>query len=105
MHAKNPQNLEEVWIITGPFFDENIERLKSNIEIPDSFYKIIIDEKDNRLRILLLIIPQNVKSNEPLEKYLVSIDEIEKLTKLDFMWEIEDKLENKLEEERAEGMW
>ena len=98
---KYAQEFEEIWIITGPIFDENIERLKSGVEIPDSFYKIIIDEKDNRPRMLALIIPQNVKSNEPLEKYLVSIDEIEKLTQLDFMSEMEDELENKIEAEKG----
>ena len=102
---KYAQEFEEVWIITGPIFDQNIEQLDSGVEIPDSFYKIIIDEKDNRLRILAFIIPQEVESSESLDKFLTNVDEIEKLTKLDFMSGLEDNVEDKVEAERVEGVW
>ena len=77
----------------------------SGVEIPDSFYKIIIDEKDNRPRILAFIIPQGVLSSESLDKFLTNVDEIEKLTELDFMSELEDEMEDKIEAGKAEGMW
>ena len=105
MQAKIPQHFDEVWIITGPIFDENIEKLESGVEIPDSFYKIIIDEKENGPRILAFIIPQEVESSESLDKFLTNVDEIEQLTKLDFMSELEDDLEDKIEAEKAEGVW
>ena len=33
-------DFEEVWIITGPVYDEQKETLKSVLEIPDAFFKI-----------------------------------------------------------------
>ena len=99
------QDFEEIWIITGPIFDDNIEKLKSGVEVPDSFYKIIIDEIDGKPRVLAFIIPQEVKRKDSLRKFLVSIDEIEKLTKLDFLSELEDEIEEGLEKEKAEGVW
>ena len=33
-------------MITGPIFDEDIETLDSGVEIPDAFFKIVIDEVD-----------------------------------------------------------
>ena len=102
---KYAQEFEEVWMITGPIFDQNIEKLDSEVEIPDSFYKIIIDEKDNRPRVLAFIIPQGVSSSESLDKFLTNVNEIERLTRLDFMSELEDDLEEEIEKEKAEGMW
>ena len=46
-----------------------------------------------------------MKRKEPLQKFLISIDKIEKLTKLDFLSELEDELEEELEQDEAEGMW
>ena len=85
--------------------DQNIEQLNSDVELPDSFYKIIIDEKDNTPRVLAFIIPQKVVSSESLDKFLVNVDEIENLTQLDFMSELGDEMEGKIEGVKAEGMW
>lgn len=35
---------EEVWVITGPIYDAEVELLGSGVEIPNEFFKIIIDE-------------------------------------------------------------
>lgn len=41
---------DKVWVLTGPIFDEKIERLKSSnfVEIPDAFYKIYIGISKNK---------------------------------------------------------
>ena len=41
---KFTNNAKELWVFTGPLFDEKIKYLKktSPIEIPDAFYKIYI---------------------------------------------------------------
>ena len=38
------KDMEEVWVVTGPIFDDDIEKLVSGVEIPDAFYKIIADD-------------------------------------------------------------
>lgn len=90
-----------VWVMAGPLFDSQIERLESafRVEIPDAFYKIyaIPATSTHQTRLLAFIMPQTVYGDEPLDRYLTSVDEIERRTGLDFFSELEDTLENRLE--------
>ena len=73
--------------------------------MPDSCYKIIVDQKDGEYRALAFIVGQNVKATDPSEKFLVSIDEIERRTGLDFLSELPDDIEDRLEAQVATGLW
>jgi len=117
--------LDEVWVITGPIFDDtNGQQYLSKdadhndwpqkpVETPDAFYKIIIDELDGEVRALAFIIDhsegygysQGDSIVERLSGLLFSIDEIEVATGLDFLSELDDTLEDKLESEPAKTMW
>lgn len=97
--------LGTIWVITGPIFDEHIQTIPNNIEIPDAFYKIIFDDDRGNLRALAFIIPQTVTGREPLESFLTSIDEIEKLTGLDFIWPLADEVEDRLEALTPGKLW
>ncbi len=97
---------DSVYIITGPIYDNQIETIsKKNIEIPDSFYKIIVDLENNTPRALAFIMPQNVNRKDEPEKFLTSIDEIEKQTGLDFFADLEDSYESKFEHQIAKQIW
>lgn len=98
-------NLETVWVITGPIFDEHIQTLAGNIEIPDAFYKMIFDEEKGNIRAKAMIIPQTVTGKEPLDSFFTSIDEIEKLTGLDFLWPLSDEVEDRLEAMTLKRLW
>jgi endonuclease G len=99
-----------VWVFTGPIFDNKIDRLKSSfrVEIPDTFYKIYLippAKKGQISRMLAFIMPQQVRGNEPLNQFVVSVDQVEKLTGFDFFHELEDGLEEKLESSIAPTPW
>lgn len=92
----------KIWVVTGPVFEENIERLKSSfwVEIPDAFYKIYAlppTRPGQPLKMLAFIMPQKVRGTESLDRFLVSIDQVEKRTGFDFFHELEDRLEEELE--------
>ena len=97
--------LEEIWVVTGPVFDEQRELLASGIEIPDAFYQIILDEYAGRYRALAFIIEQDVGSRVPLERFLVSVDSVEYVTGIDFFHELRDDLENALEAVTPKTLW
>lgn len=97
--------LKEVWVITGPIFDRDIQRLKSGVEIPDKFYKIVVDEKEGQLRSMAFVIDQEVTGKEHLRLFLTSIDNIEQLTGLDFFTELSDKTEDKFEKIKSSKLW
>ncbi len=86
-----------IWVITGPIFNQHVELLNNLIEIPDAFYKILIDEDKGRVRVLPFIVPQKVTGKEILNEFLTSVDEIERQTNLDFFTPMDDEYENKLE--------
>ena len=48
---------------------------------------------------------EGLERKEPLTKFLASVDEVEKSTRLDFFWELEDDAEDKLEVMTVGGLW
>ena len=95
-----------IWVFTGPIFDQHIELLGRQVEIPDAFYKILVDEDQGKVRVLPFIIPQKVTGKEILNEYLTTVDEIESRTGLDFFSTMDDEYEKKLESYLpAKTMW
>lgn len=99
---------DKVWVMTGPIFDDKIERLSSSayIEIPDEFYKIYIGLKGNQPpKALALIMPQTLRGNEPLTRYVSTIDEVEKKTNLNFFPNLDEKIATPLESSKDIESW
>jgi len=97
-----------MWVITGSIFDKNITKLRSDVEIPDAFYKIYVVPAKNKggaPKTLTFIMPQKVKGNEPLVKYVSSIDEVERQTGFDFLSKLPDDIENKVESSTSKKGW
>lgn len=99
---------KEVWVFTGPVFDEDTTRLKNawNVEIPDAFYKIYaLPNDDGAPKVLAFLMPQKVRGNEPLDRFVTTVDHIEELTGLDFFAALDDAIENRLEESVNKNGW
>lgn len=91
-----------VWVVSGPIFDANIERLSSarRVEVPDAFYKILaIPAEANGGEPLLraYLIPQRPAPTARLDAFITSVDEVEALSGFDFFPELPDALEQRLE--------
>jgi endonuclease G len=90
--------LDGVWVFTGPIFDRRIERLGSGVEVPDAFYRIFLNEgMDGTPRVLAFAVPQNVRGDEPLDRFVTTVDAIESQTGFDFLTALEDGLEARIE--------
>ncbi len=99
---------KSVWVITGPIFDKSPKTLKSGVKIPSAFYKVYAmpaQSKQDTPKMLAFIMPQKVKGNERLDKFVVSVDEVETKTGLDFFHKLDDKLENSLEAKIDTKSW
>jgi len=74
-------------VIAGPIFPapfrDNVLNRVGLVEVPDAFYKILAVPGDEALA-LAFIMPQAVSGDEPLDDFLVSIEEVEARTGLDF---------------------
>ncbi|WP_404296136.1 DNA/RNA non-specific endonuclease [Halomonas sp.] len=98
----------EVQVITGPVFPErffdNVFNRVGLVEVPEAFYKIIAVPGD-KPRVLAFLMPQEVLGDEPLDAYLVSVDEIEGLTGLNFFPRLPDVVAEALEGEVITQGW
>ena len=96
---------DSVLVVTGPVLKADLPKIGVNgVSIPSFYYKVILDYKNNQSKAIALILP-NVKGSKPLSSYVLSIDELEKLTKLDFFPELQDDLEARLEKNSSVNSW
>lgn len=117
--AEWADEFEAVWIIAGPIMRDGqpTERLgeptkgEMQIAIPDMLFKIVIKESGdlNRPNILAFIYPQDDEGygSSPYDhsRYLVSVDEIERSTGLDFLTVLPDDDEEEIERIVADELW
>ncbi len=98
----------EFWVITGPIFDANPQWLKTaKIAIPKAFYKIFIRPTETGIapNALALVMPQTAPEEGNLLNYVTTIDEIESMTGIDFFWQLEDRIENRVEASKNHQAW
>lgn len=97
-------NFEEIWVITGPVYDAQVKKIPSGSEVPDAFYKIILDEKGNAVRAIAYLMPHETLSQD-LKRYITSVDRIEALTGLDFFPDFPESVQRLLEAKIAAEPW
>ena len=95
----------EVWVVTGPIYKEPVSQLDSGVSIPAAYYKIIADENGDELRTLAFVVEFDCPPFTRIKTRLVSIDEIEQRTGLDFFPELPDDKEAALESVAATRLW
>jgi endonuclease G, mitochondrial len=94
----------ELYIVSGPVVTKNEFFKKHKIAIPDSFYKVLLDLDGNEKKGIAFLIP-NQLSNEPLEKYALSIQELEKKTGINFFKGFDKKKVGEFENSYSLEQW
>lgn len=96
---------KEIYVVTGPILTENLPSIgKNKVTVPLYYYKIILDIEQPEIKAIAFLM-KNESSSQPLSSFVVSIDEIEYLTKLDFFPAMPDELENFLESGMTTKEW
>lgn len=94
-----------VFVITGGILTGNMKTIGfENVAVPNNFYKVIMDYNNGNPKVLAFLVPHE-NSNKPLYDFVVSIDEIEALTGIDFFHELDDTLEETLEASSSYKNW
>lgn len=94
-----------VIVITGGILTNTIESIGyEQVTVPKYFYKILLDHNNENTKLIAFLIPHK-DSNKPLSDFVVSVDEIEALTGIDFFKEFETTLEDKLESNTNYSHW
>lgn len=99
------QRYDEVWVVTGPLYDHSATFIGPKIEVPDAFFKIVVDETGAGVRILAFSFPQDVRRKDDPRRFLTTVDAIEALSGFDFFSELPDEIEDRLEAMRASRPW
>jgi endonuclease G len=95
----------DLYIITGSILKPNLKKIgKEKVAVPEYFYKIILDNNGSKPKAIAFLMP-NEPSEKALYKYVVSIDELEQKTNVDFFPKLENELENKLEATSSYAQW
>jgi len=97
---------EPICIVTGPVLSDGpYEKIgKNGVSVPKYYYKVILDYVGDEYKAIGFILP-NEKCSQPLSFYVVSVDEVEKRTGLDFFCLLPDDIESVLEASSDYSLW
>lgn len=99
------QKHDRLYVVTGGVLKDNLKTIGSDkVAVPNYFYKIILDNTEPEIKAIAFLMPHK-DSEKGLYKFVVSIDEIEELTGIDFFPALPDELENNLEKSKSYAKW
>lgn len=91
---------EVVFVITGPLFEREMRSLPRADEphkVPSGHWKIVVVETAEELAAAAFIFDQETRRSARVIDHLVTIDEVERRSGLDFLWELPDGVEEQVE--------
>lgn len=95
----------ELWVTVGPIFGSKITRLDNQkIAIPEAFFMIFATNEPHP-KMLAFIVPQSVKGDEKLAKFVVSVDKVEHLSGFDFFHKLPQPMQENIESQIVLDGW
>ena len=95
------EDYETIYVMTGPLYERDMHKLPNSDEehtVPSGYWKIILYENpQGYIHACSFIFDQETPRNAKIIDHLVTIDEVEKRSGLDFLWLLPDKKENAIE--------
>jgi len=90
---------KDIYVITGTFYNKEHTEIGKRVGVPDYMWKVIIDAKSKKG--IAFWFPNAPLPVADLPKYIVSIDEIEQKTSINFNPKMPEKLQKVLESTKA----
>lgn len=90
----------EIYIACGPLVSDNYQTIGKNskIAIPNAFYKVFLRKTNSSWSSIGFVMP-NQAGNCPLMTYMLSVDEVEQMSGIDFFYNLPDSIENEIEKD------
>ena len=96
---------DSIFVVTGPILDNPLGTIGHNIvTIPRAYYKTLLGYKDGKAKGLAFIMPHE-KSDNSLDKYIVSINDVEEITGIDFYHKIDKVVQDEVESNADVKLW
>jgi len=94
-----------VYVMTGPLYDkpreEKLPNVTKDYKFPSGYWKIVcvLDDEDNmdKFQVAAFIFPQDTPKSAKVLAHLTTIRAIEEKSKLNFLWELDDTVETRVE--------
>ncbi|MFZ4456247.1 MAG: DNA/RNA non-specific endonuclease [Bacteroidales bacterium] len=94
-----------IYVVTGPVLEDGLPTIGPNgVSVPRYYYKVILDYTKPDLKSIGFVLP-NEGSDKPLSAFAVSVDEVERITHLDFFPTLPDDVEAKVERMNCYACW
>ena len=94
---------DKLYIVCGPILYKKALNppigKEHKIRVPDAFFKVILTGVERGKPKAIGFIYKNTSGNRPLDSYVNSIDQVERITGLDFFSALPDAIENEIEKE------
>jgi endonuclease G len=94
----------EIWVVVGSVSTHG-GMLACDIDLPSQYYQVIIAQEGLNVRALAVLFSQDVDWGEWAARNIVSIDELEELTGLDFNPGLPSFIQSPLEAELPSRLW
>lgn len=86
-----------LYVVAGPVFKGSRKKIGNNqVKVPTYFYKVLLNYDGANSKAIAFLMP-NKGTRKPVESFAVPIDEVEKVSGIDFFPALPDSLENLLE--------
>ena len=96
----------EIWVIVGCISPHRGETLSgSDVDVPGSYYQVIVAQEGMDVRVLALLFDQTVDWKAWAARHLVTIDELEQKTGLDFLPDLPSFIQEPLEADLPNRLW
>ena len=89
----------DLFIVTGPVLNDQLKTIEQSINqmsLPEYFYKVVYDPINQKC--LAYLIPHKI-IEYPLEYYGISVDSLEQITGINFFYNLDNNLENRIEKQ------
>lgn len=92
-------------VVTGGVLEDGLWEIgEEDVDVPRTFYKIVLRKNRGETKVLAFLIPAE-ESQEPLQNFLVPVDKIEEITGIDFFVHQSEDWQQKLEKDVMKEGW
>ena len=98
------KSLGDIYIVTGPIFYNGVQNTigRHKVAVPDAFFKVLLCDR-GKAKAIGFIYP-NRGGHKNMKEYVRPVDEIERITGIDFFPALDDRVEDAVEAEGKQDM-
>lgn len=100
---------ETVYITTGGVLNYDtlapVKFIGDSVTVPKQFYKVLLIKDRNKYHSIGYVMPNSNDCGKNYKEYAVTVDEVEKITGLDFFYSLDNKIEAETESYFDKNFW